>query len=72
MDRVVPTSAGVRDGRLAALVGDAGGLRQDWVPIGKRAVSRVGITQCGGCSASTLQRQEPVGKETQRRMVVEA
>ena len=41
------------------------------MPNGKRAVSLVKVIQRGGRAAGALQRQEPIGQETQRRMVVE-
>src|SRR6266542_3970743 len=72
MDTVTPASAAVRGARLAMSVGGETGLGWSLTPIGKRAVSLIGIIQRGGRPASTLQRQEAIRQETQRGMVVEA
>src|SRR5215471_2438399 len=42
------------------------------MPFGKRAVNVIGVIQGGGCPTRTLQRQEAVRQEAQRRMAVEA
>src|SRR4030095_4977530 len=72
MDTVAPTSAGGRAARRAMSIGGDEGWRRDRMPNGKRAVGVKGIVQSGSRPASALQRQETIGQETQRCMMVEA
>src|SRR5207253_4168360 len=70
--RLARASVGGRGAAGAASVdGDEGWWRAR-MPNGKRAVSLVEVIQRGGRAAGALQRQEPIGQETQRRMVVES
>src|SRR2546422_7761965 len=71
MDRVARSSVGVRGAARAASVDGDEGWWRDRMPSGKRAVSLVEVIERGGRAVGALQRQEPIGQETQRRMVVE-
>src|SRR2546428_4708901 len=71
MDTAVRANAGVHGGCLAASVDGDEGWWRDRMPSGKRAVSLVEVIERGGRAVGALQRQEPIGQETQRRMVVE-
>src|SRR5262249_43747807 len=60
--RAVPPAVSVRDDCWWS----------NWVPIGKRAIARVGIIQESGCSVGALQCQEAVPQQAEGRVVMKA